>query len=188
MNTITIEQACDPSNWRWKRWDVRADGKVFWEYQKKSFNRQHWISWDRAIKIKNYYKLYKKPYDDLYRKTDKHKNYQKSYRKSRISSDPIFAIKYSLRSRISKAIKNNGYLKTSKINKIIGCDWNYFKAHLESLFVNGMTWENRNLWHVDHIIPLASATSESDIIKLNHYTNLQPLWAADNLSKGAKMT
>ena len=50
-----------------------------------------------------------------------------------------------------------------------------------------MTWENRSDWHIDHIIPIASAITEEDVIRLNHYTNLRPLWAKDNLAKGAKM-
>lgn len=187
MNTTTIEQACNPSNWKWKRWDVRSDGKVFWEYQKNHLNVEYWITWDSAFKYKDYYRLYKKPYDDLYRKTKKHKDYQKSYRKSRILSDPIFATKYRLRCRISEVIRAKGYSKTSKTNKMLGCDWSHLKVHLESKFADGMSWENRNLWHIDHVIPLASAKSVEEVVKLCHYTNLQPLWAKDNLSKGAKI-
>jgi hypothetical protein len=55
---------------------------------------------------------------------------------------------------------------------------------LEKQFVVGMSWDNRNKWHIDHIIPLSSAKTEEEIYKLAHYTNLQPLWAEDNLSKG----
>jgi hypothetical protein len=50
-----------------------------------------------------------------------------------------------------------------------------------------MNWSNRNLWHIDHIIPLASAKTEEEMIKLCHYTNLQPLWAIENMSKGSKI-
>ena len=50
-----------------------------------------------------------------------------------------------------------------------------------------MNWENRNLWHVDHIIPLSSAKTEEELVKLCHYTNLQPLWAEDNLKKSNKI-
>jgi hypothetical protein len=49
-----------------------------------------------------------------------------------------------------------------------------------------MSWENRRLWHIDHIIPLALAKNEDQLIKLNHYTNLRPLWAKDNLVKSAR--
>ena len=50
-----------------------------------------------------------------------------------------------------------------------------------------MSWDNYGEWHIDHIIPLASATTEEGVLKLYHYSNLQPLWAKDNLSKGSKI-
>lgn len=49
-----------------------------------------------------------------------------------------------------------------------------------------MNWENRNLWHIDHIKPLSLATTENELYELCHYTNLRPLWAIDNLKKGNK--
>jgi hypothetical protein len=49
-----------------------------------------------------------------------------------------------------------------------------------------MSWENHGEWHIDHIVPLSSAITEEELRKLSHYTNLQPLWATDNLSKGSK--
>ena len=70
---------------------------------------------------------------------------------------------------------------------MIGCSWEELVAHLESLFLEGMTWDNRSEWHIDHRIPLASAETEEEIHKLCHYTNLQPLWATDNMSKGPKL-
>ena len=73
--------------------------------------------------------------------------------------------------------------------KIIGCDWEELKHHIESQFQDGMSWDNwsKDGWHIDHIIPLASATNEDEMYKLNHYTNLQPLWSVDNLHKGNRI-
>ncbi len=51
-----------------------------------------------------------------------------------------------------------------------------------------MTWENKTLWHLDHIVPVSVAKTEQEIIKLNHYTNFRPLWAKENLAKGKKQT
>ncbi len=51
-----------------------------------------------------------------------------------------------------------------------------------------MSWENRALWHIDHIVAMATAVTEADVLALNHFTNLRPLWGVDNLKKGAKQT
>lgn len=77
------------------------------------------------------------------------------------------------------------------MSRIIGCDWTTFKQHIESKFYPNpttgepMTWDNygKNGWHIDHIVPLCSAQSVEDLIRLSHYTNLQPLWAQDNIKK-----
>jgi hypothetical protein len=196
--------------WKWNRWDVRADGMVFWGYGKTHQNGEYWVTWEKAIKLRNNNLLnqsrYRKNNPDkarlrnskftrsekglAYRRSKKNlaymREYRKNYTKQRFSSDPMFAMVCRLRVRIGSAIRKQGYSKISKTSKILGCDWNCFMFHLESKFLDGMNWDNRHLWHVDHIIPLASANSEEEIIKLNHYTNLQPLWAVDNLRKGCK--
>jgi hypothetical protein len=78
-------------------------------------------------------------------------------------------------------------LKSTK--DMIGCSPQELREHIESKFIDGMSWENYGTfgWHLDHITPLASAKDKEEIIKLNHYTNLQPLWAIDNLKKGGRM-
>lgn len=70
---------------------------------------------------------------------------------------------------------------------MVGCSFKELMVHIEKQFTEGMTWGNHGKWHVDHIIPLSSAHTEKEIYKLCHYTNLQPLWAFDNLSKNDKM-
>jgi hypothetical protein len=113
--------------------------------------------------------------------------YFREYRKKRAAVDPVYALGYVVRRRISFAISKAGYKKGHTTEKMLGCDWPTLKAHLESQFRPGMTWGNRGQWHIDHIVPLASAKTEAGLLALCHYTNLQPLWALDNLSKGAKM-
>jgi len=63
---------------------------------------------------------------------------------------------------------------------------NTFLRHLESQFADGMTFKNHGEWHIDHIKPLFLAKTEEDVIKLSHYTNLQPLWATENRKKRSK--
>jgi hypothetical protein len=66
----------------------------------------------------------------------------------------------------------------------LGCSYDEFKVHIEKQFLEGMTWANHGKWHLDHIIPVSYGLNESEVIALNHYTNFQPLWATDNMSKG----
>lgn len=102
----------------------------------------------------------------------------------------LFRLKEALRLKIILAFKRNfDTLKCKKTNIILGASYEEVKKHIEKQFTDGMSWENRGFygWHIDHIIPLASAKTEEELIKLCHYTNLQPLWWKDNLEKGAKI-
>jgi len=69
---------------------------------------------------------------------------------------------------------------------IIGCSHAQLKDHIEKQFLKGMTWENRDQWHIDHITPISKATCEQDVLALYHFTNLRPMWAADNIRKSNK--
>ncbi len=83
------------------------------------------------------------------------------------------------------SFKRNGFKKSSKLFNILGCSFEEFKDHLESQFQPGMSWDNRHLWHIDHIMPVSMAKNYDELVRLNHYRNLRPLWAFDNISKGA---
>lgn len=70
--------------------------------------------------------------------------------------------------------------------QMLGCDWQELKSHIEQQFRDGMDWDNIGEWEVDHIVPLSSAKTIEDVIRLSHHTNLQPLWAYENRAKGSK--
>lgn len=127
---------------------------------------------------------------EYYRKNKETHN-QKSleYIKRRYKSDPMFALASLYRGRVKIAFKKQGFPKDSPTQRMLGCTFQELMVHLESQFQPGMTWENRALhgWHIDHKIPLASAKTQEELEALCHYTNLQPLWAKDNYTKGAKM-
>ena len=95
----------------------------------------------------------------------------------------MFKLKDNLRKRLSSAIKRKGYSKNTKTADTLGCSWEFLKEYLEAQFVDGMNWDNYGEWHIDHIKPLALAKTEEEVYNLNHYTNLQPLWAEDNMRK-----
>lgn len=112
--------------------------------------------------------------------------YQKKYNKEKYK-DPFFRLMMSFRHRTTQAIKQKGYTKKSKTKKMLGCEWEFLKEHLENQFAKGMTWDNYGEWHVDHIIPISMAETEEQLYKLSHYTNLQPLWGVENISKNDKL-
>jgi hypothetical protein len=70
--------------------------------------------------------------------------------------------------------------------QILGCTIQEFKLHIEFQFKDGMSWDNRGEWHIDHIMPLSMAKTEDELVRLNHYKNLRPLWAHENLTKSDK--
>lgn len=108
------------------------------------------------------------------------------YNRNRLDTDPIFRFKNRIRTSIRGAFRRTGKgSKKTKTENILGCSTTFFKNYIEQQFVDGMSWENMQLWHLDHIIPLAEANTEEDVIRLCHYTNYQPLWAIDNMRKGA---
>lgn len=108
--------------------------------------------------------------------------------KKRREIDPIYAMRKRVTALISIRLRAGGYTKKSRSQEILGCDWEAFKLHIERQFLKGMTWENRAMWQLDHIVPLATAATEADILALNHYTNLRPMWSADNRAKSDKIT
>ncbi len=110
-------------------------------------------------------------------------NYRK-YCSERRKVDPAYKISGNLRNRLRGIIKRRG--KSSL--ELTGCDINFLMGYLEGQFKDGMTWDNYGEWHIDHIKPIASfdLEDESEQLVCFHYSNLQPLWAIDNLRKGAK--
>lgn len=93
-----------------------------------------------------------------------------------------------LRSRIYRVVKRAGAIKSERTMELLGCSMEFFIDHLKSQFTEGMSLENHGEWHIDHIRPCASfdLTDPEQQKQCFHYTNLQPLWAFENLSKGAK--
>lgn len=104
--------------------------------------------------------------------------------KEKKKKDSLYKLKCSLRCRTTNAFKSSKWIKTNTLKNILGGEYDIVKKHLTDSFKEGMSWNNHGRWHIDHIIPLSSATSKEELIKLCHYTNLQALWAEDNLKKG----
>jgi hypothetical protein len=159
------------------------------------------------IKIKqkvwrNLNKDKKKTLDKAYRENNKdkrnsrHKAWHESnkdkvniYYKHRRKTDIQFKLQATLRSRLHSAVKDNR--KKGSAVKDLGCTIEQLKQYLESKFQPGMSWDNHTVdgWHIDHIKPLSSfdLSDRKQLLEACHYTNLQPLWAKDNLTKSDKI-
>ena len=107
--------------------------------------------------------------------------------KERRRIDPIFAMKNNMRSRLSMAVRD--YIDCKKNSQVgyLGCDWETFVKHIESKFKDGMAWDNygKKGWHIDEVIPCAAWDfNNPDHMKACwHWSNRQPMWAKDNMSK-----
>jgi hypothetical protein len=152
---------------------------------------------DILSKRKDYYNKIKEDEDRMERKRIMNRDKQKEWRmrnkeliseriKIRKQTDPIYKSIDSIRTLIWNSINRMGYVKNSETQNILGCSFEDFKSHIESQFLEGMCWENHGEWHLDHKIPISWSDCIEKVYELNHYSNFQPLWAKDNLSKGNK--
>ena len=112
--------------------------------------------------------------------------YHKQYVKERRKRDPAYAMARRLRSRLYKLIKGN---KAASTMALVGCTSAELVRHLESTMVDGMNWDNRFWWSIDHIVPCALFDLRDPVQQriCFHYSNLQVLWSHDNLRKSNKI-
>jgi hypothetical protein len=119
---------------------------------------------------------------------DKNPNYRNDWVINKYKNDFLFRLINIMRARTRLFFKNKNTKKNNNTFEIIGCSPEYLKEYIEKKFTEGMNWDLFGSHiHIDHIIPLSSANTEEEMYKLCHYTNLQPLWAKDNLKKSNKI-
>ena len=199
-----------------KRGEQREDGLVFWGYSKTAAQGESWLAPDvfakrlsaRKGNEKKYYRENKTrllEYGEKYREQNKEKmaeyqrQYEKAnkerlrkrrakYRRERYNSDHSYRIEANIRRRISLALE--GKAKSANTLELIGCSVDELKSHLESLFSEGMTWDNygKGGWEMDHIKPcsLFNLSLSEDQQACFNYKNIQPLWRKENRKKSAK--
>jgi hypothetical protein len=197
MKETKICSMCKIEHNEWKKgtWCKACNKKCKQEWYRK--NRSNVLN-----RVTNNYlndKDYKLEYAKEYREQNKdkvqdyfEKNKTKIYKqraereKTRRKQDVSFRIASNLRARLRQAIKNNK--KTTTTIDYLGCTINELKIHLEAKFTVGMSWDNYGKWHIDHIRPCSSFDMSKEIEQKEcfHYTNLQPLWAIDNIRKSDK--
>lgn len=140
-------------------------------------------------KFKQYSENSKEKRKQYYNDTkESRREHRAKYFRERKDNDPLFKLSCNIRTMISNALSHRGYVKESNTSNIIGIEFESFKSYIESYFEDWMTWNNYGMyngelnygWDIDHIIPLSSAKTEEDILRLNYYTNLQPLCSRIN--------
>jgi RNase P subunit RPR2 len=177
----------------------REDGMIFWRYLR---NNEYWITNEKFIEYRksasantNKWRL-----DNLHKVSESKKKWnsknririnqsQRIRKKERIKIDPVFKVSERVRSLLVNSLNKKGFRKKYKSEHTLGCSFDFFKCYIENKFKEGMDWSNHGThgWHIDHKIPLASAKTEQDILRLNHYANLQPLWSQENWRKSNKI-
>jgi hypothetical protein len=177
-------------------------GKKYYRGECKSCNRDIQKKPNRKASQKKYrasekYKETRKEYRHQPEVREKERIYDNtkrlSYRKARFevryNSDPLFNLKHRLRCRLYDMLRKRKWHKANSFVKYIGCTLSELHTHIENQFIVGMTWEKvmNGEIEIDHIIPLSSAKDSESMMKLCHYTNLQPLWKLDNRQKSDKM-
>ena len=116
--------------------------------------------------------------------TPEYKNNHAEWKMKKYHSDPVFRLKDIRRKQLLHFIKRVGGTKTGKTEELLGYTAEELKNHLESLFKEGMTWENQGKWHIDHRIPQSYFTSIDQINECFALDNLKPEWGEWNMSKG----
>ena len=180
------------------KYKIAERNKSYYESNKDKIierNKTRWKSYyeSNKDKISEFQKAYResnkekrKEFQKAYSESNKEKlrEYRKTYTYKRIKEDPLFAAKIKLRICIGNAFRRIKQNKPTDTQILLGCSWQEAKEHFEHLFKEGMSWENHGEWHIDHIRPVSSF-SENELHLMNHISNLQPLWAEDNLAKKA---
>ena len=188
------KQKKDPEFMKKKREKSR---KHYQKHREKELERTKIYREKNAEKVKEQQKKYSQSKEGK-EVREKYKNdpivkermreWKKNYNKRKYYSDLDYKLKHVLRVRMTCALKRNQ--KSGSAIKDLGCTGEELRVYLENQFEDGMSWDNwsRDGWHIDHKKPLDSfdLTDPEQFKEAVHYTNLKPLWAFDNLSKGNK--
>lgn len=199
------------------RGEIREDGMIFWAYAKGCKNGENWITdakfqkklessraadarrnknperkksqnkRSRKARKENPNKVRESERASRLRRIVKVRETARVYHAKKRKDDPIYVMKMRMYCRVNGAFKAQGISKKSKTSEMLGCSFKKFAQHIESQFEEGMTWENKGAWEIDHIIPVSCATTEEGLSKLFHYKNCRPAWSSHNRSKGNRL-
>jgi hypothetical protein len=187
------KQLCDfhnnKTNKGGKHCQCKSCTKLNYKYNKKI----PIINLEESIERKKIRDLKKSLYNKKYREENRERLRVKRNidKQNRINKNPLTKLRFRISNNITVSLKRNGGKKLCKTTDILGCSFDDFKNHIESLWESWMSWENygnpkdgiyqpNKTWDLDHIIPSSKATTKEEILKLNHYSNFQPLCSHNN--------
>jgi hypothetical protein len=157
--------------------------------EKLKSDKKLWYEKNKELSILRARQRYQEKKEHILEQTKQYKIIQRK-------KDPIFRIREAMRSLINGGYKKHSHKKNTKTQDLLGCTWDEYYKHIESLWEPWMNWNNFGQyksdkirrWNIDHITPLNSANGDlKKLIKLLHYTNCRPLCSQANLEKGAKL-
>ncbi|MEI8129753.1 MAG: HNH endonuclease signature motif containing protein [bacterium] len=164
--------------------------KLYHQQHKSSIKDQKRIYYEKnREKILENKRIYRLSLSDEIKKKNTERDRKRNTQKK--IENPMYRIIKNMRRRILSAFEYQNLNKSKKSLELIGCTPDFLKTYISQKFKDGMNYTNNGLkgWHIDHIIPLSSAGNDIEKLeKLCHYTNLQPLWWFENLSKGDKFS
>lgn len=165
--------------------NIQINGYKYCHLCKKKRIKEYCKKWH----LRNYKKREKRiiPQEIIEKRKEKRREYVRAYYKIYYKKNISQKIALIFRQRLWRLLK--GRKVKFKMEELIGCSKKYLKKYIENKFKQNMTWNNHGKWHIDHIKPCVSFNLEYDneLKKCFHYTNLQPLWAKDNIIKGSKI-
>ena len=168
---------------------MKRDRKEYYkEYNLK--NKEHRKKWHQEYYLKNieHIKEYRlKNKERIKEWFLKNKQHTRDYARNKYKTDINFKLRHNISQRIRHGLKGIEH-KSAHTRELLGCTIDELWTHLESKFKPWMTRENHGLWHIDHIRACAKFDLSDPAQQRGcfHYSNLQPLWAHENFSKGVK--
>jgi hypothetical protein len=184
-------KSCVKSNYKPKELTIKQKERKklsnkFWREKNQDYVKLKKIEYY----INNKEHVINKSKENYLKNRKKYNKTKKYYILNKLKNNIDFKFKFSISNLIRCSFYracNGTYKKSNKTEEILGCSIDEFSLYLQKQFKDGMTFENYGEWHLDHIYPISLATNEEEIIRLNHYTNFQPLWASENIIKSNKL-
>lgn len=172
---------------------LKASRRSWYEANRdrESESAKRWLAANPDAKSRYNARYRKKHAEKLteYFRSPEHLARVRQRQRARYASDLNYHIMMCLRSAMTQAVRLYGHGKRGRSTTLLGCPIEHVIKHLESQFVPGMSWDNHGEWHIDHRRPCASfdLTDPAQQRECFHFSNLQPLWKAENISKGARL-